>query len=319
MTDAPRAESAARQVVFFDRDNTLIVTDGYLKDPGQVRLMPGAAAAVARARRLGLAVAVASNQSGVARGLMTEADVHAVNRRLDELLQSHDPDARIDRHYFCPHHPDATVPHYRRDSPDRKPAPGMFLRGLRELGATGGFCIGDAPRDIAAGHAAGLVTILFRPDPAALGIDVPPSPAAAEPLTVAPDYVVTKLETAMDIIERLTTTPASPTRPAAGASAGPAGHAAPAAPAASPGHHGPSDLHRLEQRLDAILLELKRRPPPESDFSVARLFAGIAQVMALAVAVLAYVAPPQAGPVVLLLLAIFLQGLTASLLLMARR
>src|SRR5262245_61487854 len=99
-----------RPAVFFDRDNTLVAADGYLGDPQAVRLIAGAAEAVARARALGFVVVVASNQSGVARGLFDEAAVHAVNRRLDELLQAEHPDARIERHEFCPFHPEAAVP-----------------------------------------------------------------------------------------------------------------------------------------------------------------------------------------------------------------
>src|SRR4051812_12037559 len=73
-----------RPAVFFDRDNTLIRCDEYLGDPSKVELIPGAADAVARARKLGFATVIFSNQSGVARGYFTEEAVHAVNARLDE-------------------------------------------------------------------------------------------------------------------------------------------------------------------------------------------------------------------------------------------
>src|SRR5439155_1474051 len=75
-----------RRAVFFDRDNTLIVGNEYLGDPAKVVLMPGAADAVARARALGFATVIVSNQSGVARGMFGEEAVHAVNRRGDELV-----------------------------------------------------------------------------------------------------------------------------------------------------------------------------------------------------------------------------------------
>src|SRR5438067_10899962 len=80
-----------RAAVFFDRDNTLIVADGYLGDPAQVRLVDGAADAVARVRQLGFAPITFSNQSGVARGKYSENAVHAVNARLDELLAERNP------------------------------------------------------------------------------------------------------------------------------------------------------------------------------------------------------------------------------------
>src|SRR5437763_7743645 len=115
-----------RPAVFFDRDNTLIVSDGYLGDPSKVRVVEGAAEAVARARALGYAVVVFSNQSGVARGMFDEEAVHDVNARLDTLLQAENPAAIIDRHEFCPFHPQAAVPQYRQDSDLRKPRPGMI-------------------------------------------------------------------------------------------------------------------------------------------------------------------------------------------------
>src|SRR5581483_2775525 len=71
-----------RPAIFFDRDNTLIVSDGYLGDPDKVVLMEGAADALARARSLGFATVVISNQSGVARGMFNEEDVRAVNHRI---------------------------------------------------------------------------------------------------------------------------------------------------------------------------------------------------------------------------------------------
>ena len=76
----------SRPAIFFDRDNTLIVGNDYLGDPQQVILIAGAAEAVARARSLGYATVVVSNQSGVARGMFGEEDVQAVNKRMEEML-----------------------------------------------------------------------------------------------------------------------------------------------------------------------------------------------------------------------------------------
>jgi D-glycero-D-manno-heptose 1,7-bisphosphate phosphatase len=259
--------------------------------------MPGAADAVARARNLGLAVLVASNQSGVGRGLFTEDAVHAVNRHMDELLVAENPAALIDVHYFCPYHPAAALPQYRIDSDLRKPKPGMILEGLKEMSLQGGFCIGDAPRDIAAGAAAGLTTILFTPP------DVPPSPASEQPLGIAPDYRVSSLQEAMDIIERLTTA-----RPAPKSAATEASSSTPPS----------ADLKPIERQLDLILTELKRHHVSESDFSVSRLMAGIVQVLAIATLLMAYLNVGGINPVLMLLLAVFLQTFVTSLLLMSR-
>ena len=168
----PRPDAAAtdypprrRAAVFFDRDNTLIVNDGYLGDAAGVALMPGAAAAVAAVRRAGFAVVVVSNQSGVARGLFDEAAVRAVDQRMADLLRADDADAAVDLHLYCPFHPQAVVPAYRQDSPLRKPRPGMLLAAAERLSLdlSRSWLVGDAARDVEAGRAAGCRTVRFTP------------------------------------------------------------------------------------------------------------------------------------------------------------
>lgn len=187
-----------RPAVFFDRDNTLIACDGYLGDPAKVVLVDGAADAVVRVRDLGFAAVVFSNQSGVARGMFAEEAVHAVNHRLDDLLQEDDPRAKIDRHDYCPYHPAAKVARYRLDSELRKPRPGMIHQAAAALNLdlSASWVVGDAPRDIAAGHAAGLRTVLLKI------ANLPPSPATSEGSGVEPDFVATSLAEAVDLIER---------------------------------------------------------------------------------------------------------------------
>src|SRR5438045_8910294 len=115
-----------RPAVFFGRDTTLLLGNEYLGDPSGVVLMDGAANGIARARALGFATVVVSNQSGVARGMFDEDAVRAVNARMDQLLRAANPNAIIDRHEFCPFHPEGTVAEYCRDSDLRKPKPGML-------------------------------------------------------------------------------------------------------------------------------------------------------------------------------------------------
>jgi D,D-heptose 1,7-bisphosphate phosphatase len=284
--------------VFFDRDNTLIVTDGYLGDPDGVVLVPGAAEAVARARRLGYVSVVFSNQSGVARGLFDEQAVRRVNRQLDELLQQQDSDAIIEHHEFCPYHPEAVVEEYRRDSDLRKPRPGMILRAAAELDLDlpGSWVIGDAPRDIAAGHAAGCRTILVT------DADLPPSPAASAESDVQPDYTARRLNDALDIIEQ---------------------HTMPRSRRAAPDKPPRSDVDppistaRIEELLGQVLDELRRRNRHAGqEFSVSKLLAGIVQVTALAILVLAYFQREQPQLQSMLLLALVLQTLTIALLIM---
>jgi D-glycero-D-manno-heptose 1,7-bisphosphate phosphatase len=187
-----------RPAVFFDRDNTLIATDGYLGDPAGVVLVSGAAEAVARVRALGYSAVIFSNQSGVARGMFTEEAVHAVNAKVDELLLDQNPSAVIDRHEFCPFHPEAAVERYRQESELRKPKPGMIHQAAEKLALdlSRSWVIGDAPRDIEAGHSAGCRTILFK-DPS-----LPPSSAAGDPTVVEPDFVAATLQEAVEIIAR---------------------------------------------------------------------------------------------------------------------
>ena len=136
---------SGRPAVFLDRDGTLIEDRHYLRDPSQVRLLPGAGDAVRRLNAAGLPAVIVTNQSGIARGLLTEADYLATVRRLDELLLA--AGARVDGHYHCPHLPELTGP-----CDCRKPGPLLFERAARELGldlATS-WWVGDRERDLAA-------------------------------------------------------------------------------------------------------------------------------------------------------------------------
>jgi D,D-heptose 1,7-bisphosphate phosphatase len=302
-----------RPAIFFDRDNTLIVSDGYLGDPEKVVLMNGASDAVARARSLGFATVVVSNQSGVARGMFTEDDVDAVNRRMDELLLQANRAAVIDRHEFCPFHPEADVELYRQESDLRKPKPGMILAAAQKLALDlpRSWVIGDAPRDIEAGKSAGCRAILLK------AAGVAESPAASDEPAAQPDAVVSTLKDALDLVERSKhhhdggEPPVRETAPEKRRTKPPAGE--PAEPPAPP---------RLEQLTEQMLVELRKRNASLefSDFSVSRMLAGIVQVIALAVLFLAYLYRDDQGfTVLLLLLAVFLQVLTATLFVMARQ
>ncbi|HEX5727262.1 MAG TPA: HAD family hydrolase [Longimicrobiaceae bacterium] len=146
-----------RPAVFLDRDGTLIVDRHYLADPAGVELLPGAGAAVARLNRAGLAVVLATNQSGIGRGYFTEADYRAVHARLEELLAGHG--ARFDAAYVAPAADEAPGP-----EDDRKPGVGMFRRAAREHGLdlAASFYVGDRLRDVAPAERLGGTPILVR-------------------------------------------------------------------------------------------------------------------------------------------------------------
>ncbi|MFV2100723.1 HAD-IIIA family hydrolase [Micromonospora sp. LOL_024] len=132
-----------------DRDGTLIEDVPYNGDPDKVRPMPGARAALDRLRAAGIRLAVVTNQSGLARGLFTEAQLHRVHRRIESLL------GPFDSWQVCPH-----------DDGEgcgcRKPAPGLVHAAARALGTVPARCvlIGDIGRDVTAALAAGAVGLL---------------------------------------------------------------------------------------------------------------------------------------------------------------
>jgi len=155
--------------VFLDRDNTLIHNDGDLGDPEEVRLIKGAASAIASLRGLGYKIVVVSNQGGVARGKFKESDVEAVHRRIEERVKA-TSGSMIDRFYFCPYHPKGKIKKYRSEHPWRKPNPGMLLQAAKDLqlDLAHSWMIGDQLRDVQAAAGAGVRAILLSGQKAGL-------------------------------------------------------------------------------------------------------------------------------------------------------
>jgi len=117
--------------------------------------MDGASEACARLAEAGYILIVVSNQGGVARGRYTEHEVGAVNQKINELLRG--GGGTIERFYYCPFHPRGVVPAYTKEHPWRKPSPGMLLAAAQAMNIdlARSWMVGDAERDIEAGHAAG--------------------------------------------------------------------------------------------------------------------------------------------------------------------
>jgi D-glycero-D-manno-heptose 1,7-bisphosphate phosphatase len=179
------------RAVFLDRDGTINVEKGFVHRAEDLAFVDGAAEAIGSLNRAGYLVVVITNQSGVARGLYGEDDVHRLHRYMNaELMRS---GAHVDRFYYCPHHPEAPDPAYRMDCECRKPKPGMVLRALGELGIDPrqSYLIGDKTRDICAGKRAGVVSILIR------GHEDQPDETACDE---QPDRVVTSLREAVEFI-----------------------------------------------------------------------------------------------------------------------
>jgi D-glycero-D-manno-heptose 1,7-bisphosphate phosphatase len=142
-----------RRAVFFDRDGTLMDEAGYCGDPARVKIIPGVSEALDELKNAGYLAIVVSNQSGIGRGLFTEAQYAAVQQELLRQIGAN----RIDASYFCPDLPGA--PSLRR-----KPEPGMVLEAAAEfqIDLTASFLVGDKASDIECGRRAGTRTILVR-------------------------------------------------------------------------------------------------------------------------------------------------------------
>ena len=148
--------------MFLDRDGTMIEDVGYLDRLEQIAFFPWTIDAVRALNRAGLPVVVITNQSGIARGIFTEAFVDEAHRTVSAHLQAGGD--RVDAYYYCPHHPRGTLERYAMRCDCRKPAPGLIERAARDLGLdpARSFMVGDKWLDVGAARAAGARAILVR-------------------------------------------------------------------------------------------------------------------------------------------------------------
>lgn len=151
--------TGARAAAFLDRDGTIIDDTHYIADPDLVRLRPGAGDAIARLNRAGIPVIIVTNQSGIARGILSESNYERVASRMAELLAKEN--ARIEATYVCPHHPQ-----FGGECDCRKPGTLLFRRAAAERGidlARSAY-VGDRWRDVAPGIALGGRPLLIVDD-----------------------------------------------------------------------------------------------------------------------------------------------------------
>jgi D-glycero-D-manno-heptose 1,7-bisphosphate phosphatase len=168
------------RAVFLDRDGTLIHNHHYCRDPRLVRLLPGVSQALCWLSAAGYRLVVITNQAGIARGHLTEAELATVHGRLCELLVGEG--VRLEAIYYCPHGSQGTESAYVEPCLCRKPEPGLFWRAAAERGIAlaQSWYIGDVLGDVEAGNRAGCRTVLVD-----LGTEPIPDSAIRTPTYVA--------------------------------------------------------------------------------------------------------------------------------------
>jgi D-glycero-D-manno-heptose 1,7-bisphosphate phosphatase len=293
----------AGKAVFLDRDNTVMEDPGYVSDPKVVKLLPGVELALKSLSQCGYKLVVVTNQSGIARGLLTEQTLDKIHAELRRQLSQRG--AHLDAIYYCPFHPEGTIEEYARESDLRKPQPGMLQLAAKELDIdlSQSWMVGDSARDIEAGQRAGCKTIRVRSR-----ADHHATPGLENDEDVQADYTVRNLVDAARVILRA---PRQAPAPATGRAATPSAQvglgAAPsakppmpplaggqplaAAPEAAeaPGAAGAGPAQPADEELDQhqIRAEILRhvrqiaRQEQTEEFSFVKLAAGIAQVFAL--------------------------------------
>ncbi len=148
------------KAIFLDRDGTLIEDPGYLADPEKVFLLPTVGESLSLLKNdFHFKLIVVSNQSGIARGILTEKDVIAVNEAINYKLSEFN--VKIDAFYYCPFHPDFNS---EEECECRKPSPKLIFEAAEQgdINLSSSYLIGDSIYDIEAGKRAGVKTILVK-------------------------------------------------------------------------------------------------------------------------------------------------------------
>lgn len=149
---------------FLDRDGTLNVEKGYIRNVQDLELIPGVAQAIRRLNEAGILTILTTNQTGAARGFYDLAHIHALNDRLQTLLKQ-EAEAHLDAVYYCPHLEKGIVPEFSVPCQCRKPEPGMIQQALSrfpDIDLSGSYVLGDKASDVAFGKRAGCKSVLLK-------------------------------------------------------------------------------------------------------------------------------------------------------------
>lgn len=181
----------SRRAVFLDRDGTLVHPRHYPSRPEDLVLFDGIGPGLRTLQDAGFLLILITNQSGIARGLFTVADLERMHQHLRDQLER--LSVRLDGIYFCPHHEDGSIPALSFACDCRKPQPGMLLRAAADhsLDLSCSWFVGDILDDVEAGHRAGCRTILVD-----LGTEPSPSTPGRRP-----DFIARDTRHALQIIQ----------------------------------------------------------------------------------------------------------------------
>ncbi len=150
------------KAIFLDRDGTLLVEVGYLNHPSQVVPYHFTAEALKLAGEAGFLLILITNQSGIARGYLSEAELGAIHERMQAILR--ESGVELDGIYYCPHHAEGTIERYTKKCACRKPGTVLGEQAAERFGIDLGasFMIGDKETDLAFGRALGVTPCLVR-------------------------------------------------------------------------------------------------------------------------------------------------------------
>ncbi|MFA4858584.1 MAG: D-glycero-beta-D-manno-heptose 1,7-bisphosphate 7-phosphatase [Candidatus Margulisiibacteriota bacterium] len=184
------------KAVFLDKDGTINKDVGYLDHHTKLKVFPYSAKAIKMLNAAGYKVIVVSNQSGIARGFLTEGALQAIDKKLSKEILS--GGGIIDAIYYCPHHPEHGIHPYKRNCECRKPATGMLKQAQKrfDLDLSQCYMIGDKLSDIEMGFNAGIKSILVK---TGYGAEVANNPALAK---LKPSFVGENLLTAAEWITK---------------------------------------------------------------------------------------------------------------------
>lgn len=182
---------------FLDRDGTLNVEKGYIRQLSDLELIPGVAQAVRQLNDAGILAILTTNQTGAARGFYELSHIHALNDRLQTLL-AQGANARLDAVFYCPHLSKGTVAPFAIVCQCRKPETGMILsakQAFPDINVTHSYVLGDKASDVAFGKAAGCKSVLLK-----TGYGEKVLAGQYQSLDIQPDFVFDDMPQAVAVI-----------------------------------------------------------------------------------------------------------------------